>query len=199
MCISDESLFPLSSPIHTASFKITYGFWLVNDASSLFFIAYIDPIQRFIFSLITPIEKLCKVFGEISMSKETWVSSNKSQFVVKLSCLGSPGGGSLVAILWKLEGTIFKIKIFLQAFRVFETLLGFVVSLSVLNTPFNPSFWAGLATAFLGDGSGTREEILPKMRSNGASGVLNFKPSWVLFRSGLAGSWILNAHASKCS
>lgn len=35
------------------------------------------------------------------------------------------------------------------------------------------------------------------MRSSRASRVLNFKPDWVLFRYGLAGSWILNANAQN--
>ena len=62
-------------------------------------------------------------------------TSNKSRFVVKLSLSWfNLAVVLLVAILWELEETIFKMKIFLQAFHVFETLLGFVVSLKCYDT-----------------------------------------------------------------
>lgn len=88
---------------------------------------------------------------------------------------------------------------FLWMFYLFETFLGFVVSVRCSDTlPLSLLLGLGFLQQLLGCGSGQAEEILPRMRSSRASRVLRFKPSWVLFRSGLAGSWILNANTSQC-
>lgn len=133
--ITDGALFPSIQPNPYCVFKKLFIALACQWHSSLFFIAYIEPIKHFIFFSDYFHEK-CKVLAEIYMSKETLsFTSNKSRFVVKLALSWFNLMVALLdAILWELVGTIFKIKIFLQAFHLFETLLGFVVSIKCSDT-----------------------------------------------------------------
>ena len=113
--------------------KIIYSFSLSMPFFSVFRCLYRSYQTLHIFLWL--LQCKYKEFDEIYTSKETCFSSVKSLFVVKLSLSWFNMMVALLAgFLWELVGISFKIKIFLQAFHLFETLLGFVVSIKCPDT-----------------------------------------------------------------